>query len=272
MQLNFMVRFITVNAIAVGSVFMNADVIHAQCSGGTMEGVLVPTSSWQTATGATAGKYYKFRATAGTSYQFTFCPANGGAASFDTELTLLTNTGAFAGAYNDDDCGLLSNLYWTATITDTFRILINEFPCSTNGISTTLAYRTVPPNPHDQKCAAKVLTVNAAPVNMDNIAASPNVLPPVPSCYSDGSVDNDVWAVFVAPAGGTVAVETFFGSIFGTQLSLYTSNPASSCSGIMTEVACNEWGGSSSLAYASGLTPGDSIFVRIDGYFGARTQ
>ncbi|MBI3511584.1 MAG: T9SS type A sorting domain-containing protein [Bacteroidetes bacterium] len=125
--------------------------LHAQCSGGTGAGALspAPSAAFQTMS-VTAGNYYTFVVPAGCipSYDFSFCAADGGSASYDTQLTLLDNSGAYAGGYNDDNCGLQSKISgWTPAAAGTYRILVNNYPCGGTGGAATLAYRSItPPN------------------------------------------------------------------------------------------------------------------------------
>jgi hypothetical protein len=117
----------------------------AQCSGGTNAGSITPAVAFNTIPCITGGQYYTFAATAGVVYEFTFC-AGGGSCSFDGQLTILNNAGAYAGGYSDDVCGAAPALTWTAPSTGTFRVLFNNYFCTTGGTCATLAYRTfVPP-------------------------------------------------------------------------------------------------------------------------------
>jgi hypothetical protein len=110
-----------------------------QCSGGTLSGTLTPTAGYQTVS-VTNGNYYNVNVSCGSSYNFTFC-SNGGSASWDTQITLLDNAGVTTLAYNDDNCGLQSNVSYTATSTGTIRVLISLYSCNNGGGNTaTLAY------------------------------------------------------------------------------------------------------------------------------------
>ena len=110
-----------------------------QCSGGTLSGTLTPTAGYQTVS-VTNGNYYNVNVSCGSSYNFTFC-SNGGSASWDTQITLLDNAGVTTLAYNDDNCGLQSNVSYTATSTGTIRVLISLYSCNNAGGNTgTLAY------------------------------------------------------------------------------------------------------------------------------------
>ncbi len=123
--------------------------VFGQCSGGTAAGALspVPSSAYQTMN-VTSGNYYTFVVPAGClpTYDFSYCAANGSNASFDTQITILDNTGAYTGGYNDDFCGLQSHVTWTPTAAGTYRVLVSTYFCG-GGNTALLAYRTTtPPN------------------------------------------------------------------------------------------------------------------------------
>jgi len=135
--------------LVVIAVFSLAHILHSQCSGGTNGGALnpVPATVYQTMP-VTGGDYYTFTVPAGCfpTYDFSFCATDGGSAAFDTQLTILDGTGAYAGGFNDDFCGLQSHITWTPTTGGTYRILLNEYSCSNSGGAATLAYRAVTPS------------------------------------------------------------------------------------------------------------------------------
>jgi hypothetical protein len=110
------------------------------CTGGTSNGSLSLTSSYQTRS-VKNGEYYTFNVTACNTYFFTFCD-NGGSASWDTELTLLDDTGTSQLSYSDDACGTQSSITWTASYTGTARILISQYSCNHDQLnSATLAFK-----------------------------------------------------------------------------------------------------------------------------------
>lgn len=132
------------------SFFLN-HTLQAQCSGGGNGGALspVPSSSYQTMS-VTSGNYYTFVVPAGTcydTYDFSFCSADGSNATHDSQITILDNTGIYVGsAYNDDYCSLQSYVTWTPSAAGTYRVLVNNYPCTT-GSTATIAYKkTTPPN------------------------------------------------------------------------------------------------------------------------------
>lgn len=120
----------------------------AQCSGGTNAGALSPApgAAYQTMN-VTTGNYYTFVVAAGCmpTYDFSFCAADGSNATFDSQITILDNSGvAVGGGYSDDFCGLQSHVTWTPTASGTYRVLVNTYFCGT-GNTALLAYRGVTP-------------------------------------------------------------------------------------------------------------------------------
>jgi len=125
----------------------------AQCSGGTSGGALspAPSASYQTMSIPVAYRYYTFTVAAAAcypTYDFSFCSGTGGSATFDTQITILDNSGnPVSGGYNDDFCSLQSHLTWTPSAAGTYRILISKFGCVATTATSTLAYKyTAVPN------------------------------------------------------------------------------------------------------------------------------
>lgn len=114
------------------------------CTGGTYSTTVTPTLGWQTVPCLRGGQYLEFRADSGECYTFTVC-IGGGAASWDTQLTMLDSNGVFAFGYADDDCFLGSYLgYWQAPYTGKFRVLLNEYLCIANNLCAVVAYKREP--------------------------------------------------------------------------------------------------------------------------------
>ena len=70
------------------------------------------------------GEYATVSVVSGAQYTFSTC---GG--SWDSQLTLRTTTGTYL-AYNDDGCGLQSQINWTATFSGQVRVLLDKYSCS----------------------------------------------------------------------------------------------------------------------------------------------
>lgn len=83
-----------------------------------------------------------------------------------------------------------------------------------------------------------------------------------PSC---GSMGEDVWFAFTAPASGNVDITTVAGSITDAVMAVY-SGPC----GSLAEVGCDDDGGAGlmPLLNLAGLTPGNTYFLRLWQYGG----
>jgi hypothetical protein len=107
-----------------------------------MIGTVTPTIAWQTYPCVKGGEYLQFVALPNAYYTFSFC-FGGGSATWDTQITILDNTGADAGGYDDDLCAPQSHLWnWQAPATGgTFRILVSEYYCIAGASCGVLAYK-----------------------------------------------------------------------------------------------------------------------------------
>lgn len=75
---------------------------------------------------AWGGEHYTINATSGCVYTVSMCGT-----SWDTQLTIFDETNTNV-AYNDDSCGLQSEVTFTATSTGAYTIQLNEWNCATN--------------------------------------------------------------------------------------------------------------------------------------------
>lgn len=123
--------------------------LNAQCSGGSNGGALnpAPSSAYQTMNCPAGDFYYTFVVAASScypQYDFSFCAADGSNATFDTQITILNNSGtAVAGGYSDDYCSTQSHVFWTPTMSGTYRVHVNRYNCVATTTAATLAYRFV---------------------------------------------------------------------------------------------------------------------------------
>jgi len=83
---------------------------------------------------------------------------------------------------------------------------------------------------------------------------------PAPGCASYSG--QDVWFSFVAPAGGTVILETTAGTTNDGGMALYS---ATACTGSFTLIECDDDDGPGAMPFItrSGLTPGATYYVRF---------
>jgi len=234
--------------------------VKAQCTGGTLASAVTPTASFQTVC-VPGGQYITFNATAGTTYTFSFCQG-GGSATFDTQITILDNSGvAVAGAYNDDFCGTGSQVIFIAPATATFRVLVNKYNCIADAVCQTLAYQASIPS-NDNICGATYIYSNACTLSYTTYTTSlsTNSAQAAPSCGNYSG--RDVWFATKVPASGTLLITTNTGQITDGAMAVYRG---SSCSAALTQVGCDNNTGPGNMPELnlSGLTPGDSLFIRF---------
>ncbi|MGC9332442.1 MAG: hypothetical protein ACP5DZ_11310, partial [Bacteroidales bacterium] len=129
--------------------------MSAQCGGGgTNQGSLSMLPDFQTIS-VNSGDRYTFQAYAWITYIFSFCQG-GGNNTIDTQLEICDEFGTTVYAYNDDHCGLGSEITWNPTSTGTYSIVIHQYYCNDGGASAgTMAYRVVTP-PNEQDCLGAI--------------------------------------------------------------------------------------------------------------------
>jgi hypothetical protein len=102
----------------------------SQCAfGGTNYGDVTPAGLGQTITLLNfvwGGDQYNLNAVAGCEYTVSMCGT-----TWDTQITIFDPTLA-AVEYNDDFCGLQSQITFTATTTGVYTIQVNTWPCGIN--------------------------------------------------------------------------------------------------------------------------------------------
>lgn len=225
---------------------------------------LTPTGSWQTAsTIVYGGDYSLYNVTAGSVYEWSYCVADGGDCSFDSELTLYNNANLSNGlAYADDVCGDDAKLTWTATFTGVARVITHEFSCATNSIGSTLRYRSASGGaPVNDLCAAAISLSTSPTCNPVN-GTTQGATQSLPGVLCDGFTSSaalDVWYSFVAD--NTTATVTVVGS---SDIDAVVEVLTGAC-GSQTNFDCADAtlsGGTETLSL-SGLTIGNTYYVRV---------
>ena len=125
----------------------------------------------------------------------------------------------------------------------------SDTPCGGGG---------APAIPVNSTCVNSTVTINGADNYQSNAANFGAV-----TCGSSGE---DVWYSFVAPASGSVNITTTSGTITDAVMALYESD----CSTYSTLIDCDDDGGTGlmPLISASGLTPGQTYYIRFWEYGG----
>ncbi len=203
--------------------------------------IFTPTSSVFTpaAFNIYAGEHSRYNVTAGQTYEWSLCTADGGLADYDSQLSLFAsfNT-ANAIAYSDDACGDDAKITWTATFTGVVYVQVNQYNCLTNSTNSTLVYRRVGATaPVNNDCfAATTLNINdfCVPSNGTLLNATGSL----PASVCTGTNTDDVWYTFtvnniastlnfeVTPSGAGFdpVVEVFIGTTCNDIVSLLCVN------------------------------------------------
>jgi hypothetical protein len=124
---------------------------------------------------------------------------------------------------------------------------------------------------NDNVCGAIALAANGGCTN-GTLASSTASPQGTPSCWLTAP-STDVWYYFVATST-TMSVSTDYagdgsGDLTDSQLAVYSSSN-NTCSGTLTQVGCDEDGGTTvalnSEVNMTGLTIGNTYYVRVDGF------
>ncbi len=157
-----------------------SQIFYAQCSsaGASNAGLVTPTVAWQSVSHAAGSSfYYTFSAATCNTYTFTFCSATyaSASASFDTQITITDNTtGATSYAYNDDNCGLQSQVVFTPTASATYRVYITQFNCAAPSLASTLGYIYAASNTTNANYALNGNATSASPYNCTTLTTASN--------------------------------------------------------------------------------------------------
>ena len=236
---------------------------------------LKPTAftNYMTPAGSTCGSgayddaWGWFTAT-GTTTNLTYDPDNNHRAImhvFSGACGSLTQVGCVDAGSN----GANANLTITTVVGTNYIVRIQRRN-DNSAMNGRLCIWTPPPPPaNDDPCGAVALTVNAAScVNTagTNVSATGTSGPPAPGCANYSN--NDVWYTFVAPASGVATIETTAGSMTDSGIALYS---ATACGGTFTLIECDDddGAGAMSMIQRTGLTPGQTYYVRVWGYNGS---
>jgi hypothetical protein len=133
----------------------------------------------------------------------------------------------------------------------------------------TICYTGVPPV-NDNICGATNVTVasGVTNINTNNLGATntTTISPTMPN-GAFPSWNNDVWFKCTVPSNGVVAINVVGIGFSDTKIRAYTSSD-NTCTGTLTAAAWDDDGGAGlgSYTYISGLTPGNILFIAVDGF------
>ena len=287
MKLIIKVALMGVFAFALNTnVFAQGECLGGGCSSAGTNfplGTLSTTSSTFTTVSATTwgGDYSLYNVTAGNTYEWSMCAADGGTCSWDSELTLYNNAAlGVALCYSDDFCGDDAKISWTATFTGVVRVKLNVFGCVTNSVNATLRWRCASCSPactnDDCATAIPLATTGATYCGTNSCGTLGGAGDFTMSCtFAGDATQGAVWFSFVAPASGSVTITTdYAGTDFDTQLNLLgdLAGVSSSCPAVMYEYGCSEDDGVinplASTIVIGALVPGQTYWIQLDGYAG----
>lgn len=234
---------------------------------------LTPTQAWTNVDACNyAGEYAVINVTAGNIYEFSTCSIYGSSATYDTELTLLSNQQGLL-AYNDDFCGTQSYISWTATYTGTVQIHLTEYylgsGCWTNLTCTNIRYKMTPGAitiPANNSCASATSLTPTANCNLTSGTTTGATEDPYPdpSCDLPGSY-NDVWYSFNSGAYTSLNLTVNLGTAALIGVEFYTG-----CGTLATGLSLNGTAGNCDFntnapnpTVITGLTPNTTYRMRM---------
>lgn len=198
---------VTVIIAIFGLIALSNFTLKAQCSGGFHAGHLTPTTSWQTVSTNTY-TYYTFDASfPNENFTFSFCQG-GGSNSLDTQIEVHDNTGSSIGFFNDDACGLGSEIMFIAPSAGTYRISIYEYDCeTTSNPAGTLAYKRSS-GTNEQDCIGALSVCQATYDQTESYFGYGNILDYTGDSDCSGLCldpeDNSVWYTFQVQSSGVL--------------------------------------------------------------------
>ena len=100
---------------------------------------MTPTAAWTSISNANyAGEYANINVVSGNIYEFSTLAANGSDVTYDSQLTLRSNTGAFISFNDDFGSGMQSYISWPATYTGVAQIHLHQYDCASNQTNSTI--------------------------------------------------------------------------------------------------------------------------------------
>jgi len=212
---------------------------------------------------------------AGEDVWFKVVVPSGGLLYFDTQDGILTDGGMaiYSGTCNnltvidcDDDAspnanGLMPYIVANGlTPGDTIWVRVWDYGGGSTGTFGICVSIPPPPPSNDEPCNAITLSANAvcAYQTFSNVdATGSNVPDPGCASYSDG----DVWFQVVVPQGGAFNISTQAVGMYDGGMAIYSGT----CNNLTLIDCDNDGNGNTFMPYisATGLTPGDTIWIRV---------
>lgn len=239
-------------ALIVSCLILVCEDVLAQCTNNNVFWLnLTPGGPGLTATSACtyAGEYNTVNVQNGQTYIFSTC----GGATYDTQLTLYSNAGVFL-AFNDDFCGLQSQITWTATFTGVVRILLDQFFCASNSICATMNVTWFAPVPNNL-CSGAIPVACGQTIIGSTASQTAEV---VPACGA-GQGSPSLWYRFTGT--GQTVIASLCGSAYDTYITVYSGT----CAALSCVVFNDDFCGLQSQASFATI-PGVNYFIMVSGY------
>jgi hypothetical protein len=224
----------------------------------TFTNALLPTGCGATSNNDAWGW---FTAT-GTTTNITYTPGSG-----NPRIHLFSGA---CGSLTQEACvnaganGVAETITYATTIGVNYMVRIQS--ANNNAMNGTLCVWSPPVN--DDPCAATALTVGTAcsAIAGTNVSATATAGVPPPGCASYSTAD--VWYTFIAPAGGSINIETAPGTLTDGGVAIYS---ATACAGTYSLISCDDSNGPGNMgqAQATGLIAGQTYYARVWGNGGA---
>lgn len=192
-------------------------------------------------------------------------------AAGDAVLHVLTGTCAAPTVVGCSDAccaGAVETVTIPTTLGTNYMVRVQRLGGDNAMNGTLCVYNAPPPPANDNPCGATALPVNATCTYTTSTTAQATGTTGVPAPTCSNYAGADVWFSVVVPASGGLILDSNTGVVTDGGMALYT---APSCSGTFTQVACDDDGSANGLMpmiFATGLTPGTTVYVRFWEYGG----
>jgi hypothetical protein len=172
--------------------------------------------------------------------------------TYSVETCNLTSTDTKIGVYpgiacptsstsigcNDDNCGLQSAVWFSATSGSTYMLQVGTFPGALGGSGSINLYPIILP-PNDD-CATPDAISGSGTFPFDNTLSTTGTdgqLEAICYAYGTSAVENDIWFTWTADFTGNAQMTTCTGSTVDTRVAVY---PGTTCPTAGSSLACND--------------------------------
>ncbi|MFN0008262.1 MAG: hypothetical protein ACKVXR_10165 [Planctomycetota bacterium] len=210
--------------------------------------------------------WFNWTASSTGTWTFSLC---GGGASFDPVIAVYNGNScppAPAIACNDDFCGLISEVSFTATVGNIRKLQIGSFSTSPGGPGTFTLTTAVPPL--NDGCTSPTVIAGQGPHPFNNTTATTGVQGQTEGvCFASGTtaIGKDVWFLWTAGSTGLAQLTTCGLTTVDTKIAVYlgAACPASAA------VGCNDDACGLQSAVCFAVTSGQTYMIQLGSFPGA---